>query len=73
MGDGDILKSDVELLSTLEKVGADAVGDSLTLSDKLGGVELGDNGLEDFVTDRWEDTLIIILAEVLYTVLALYV
>lgn len=66
MSDGDVLKSDVELLSTLEEVGADAVGDGLTLGDELGGVELGDNGLQDFVSDRWEDTLIVILAEVLF-------
>ena len=66
MSDGDVLKSDVELLSTLEEVGADAVGDGLTLGDELGGVELGDNGLQDFVSDRWEDTLIVILAKVLF-------
>lgn len=66
MGDGDVLKSDVELLSTLEEVGADAVGDGLTLGDELGSVELGDNGLQDFVSDRWKDTLIVILAEVLF-------
>ena len=65
MGDGDVLKSDVKLLGTLEEVGADTVGDGLALGDELGGVELGDNGLQDFVSDRWEDTLIVILAEVL--------
>ena len=65
MSDGDVLKSNVELLSTLEEVGADAVGDGLTLGDELGSVELGDNGLQDFVSDRREDTLIVILAEVL--------
>ena len=65
MGDGDILEGDVELLGALEEVVADAVGDGLTLGDELGGVELGDDGLEDFVTDGWEDTLIVVLAKVL--------
>jgi len=66
VGDGDVLKSDVELLSTLEKVGADAVAYSLTLRDKLGGIELGDNGFEDFVSNRWKNTLVVILSEILY-------
>lgn len=63
--DGDVLESDVELLGTLEKVGADAVADGLTLRDELGGIELGDDGFEDFVSDGWEDTLVVILSEVL--------
>jgi len=41
--DRDVLKSDVELLSTLEKVGADAVADCFSLSDQLSGVELGND------------------------------
>ena len=65
VGDGDVLKSDVELLSTLEKVGADAVAYSLTLRDKLGGIELGDDGFEDFVSNRWKNTLVVILSEIL--------
>jgi hypothetical protein len=48
------------LSGTLHKVGADAVGDSFTLRDELGGVELGHDGLEDFVTDGGEDTLVVI-------------
>jgi hypothetical protein len=65
VGDGNVLKSNVELLGTLEEVAADAVGDGLTLGDELCGVELGDDGFEDFVSDGWEDTLIVILSEVL--------
>lgn len=65
MGDGNVLKSNVELLGTLEEVAADAVGDGLTLCDELCGVELGDDGFEDFVSDGWEDTLIVILSEIL--------
>jgi hypothetical protein len=45
VGNGDILKSDVELGGTAGKIVADAVGDSLSLSDELCGVKLGDNGL----------------------------
>ena len=71
MGDGDVLKSDVKLLGALEEIGADAVGDSLTLGDELGGVELGDNGLQDLVSDRWEDTLIVVLTKVLAKLLVM--
>jgi len=35
------------------------------LGDELGGVELGDDGFEDFVTDGGEDALIVVRAEVL--------
>jgi len=45
VGDGDILEGDVELGGTESKVVADALGNSLSLGDKLGSVELGDNGL----------------------------
>jgi hypothetical protein len=65
VGDGDILEGDVELGSTSKEVGTDAVGDGFTLGDEFGGIELGDDGLEDFVSDRREDTLIVILTEVL--------
>jgi hypothetical protein len=68
MCDRDILQSDVELLCTLEQVAADAVGDGLTLGDELCGVELGDNSFEDFVSDGGEDTLVIVLTEVLHKV-----
>ena len=35
------------------------------LGDELGGVELGDDGFEDFVADGGEDALVVVLAEVL--------
>jgi hypothetical protein len=60
VGDGNILEGDVELSGTLHKVGTDAVGDSFTLRDEFGGVELGHDCLQDFVTDGGEDTLIVI-------------
>ena len=63
--DGDVLERDVELGRPLEQVGADAGGDGLALRDELGGVELGDDGFEDFVADGGEDALVVVLAEVL--------
>jgi hypothetical protein len=63
--DGDVLERDVELLRSLHEVGADAVADGLSLGDELGGIELGDDGLEDFVSDGGEYSLIVVLAEVL--------
>lgn len=65
MRDGDVFELDVELLGALEKVGADAVRDGFSLGDEFGGVELGDDGFEDFVSDRGEDTLVIVEAEIL--------
>lgn len=60
VGDGDVFQGDVELRGTLEKVGADAVGDGFTLCDELGRVELGHDGLEDFVADGREHTLVVV-------------
>jgi hypothetical protein len=60
VSDGDILEGDVELSGTLHQVGTDAVGDSFTLCDQLGGVELGHDGLEDFISNRGENTLVVI-------------
>lgn len=60
VGNGDILQGDIKLRGTLKKVGTDAVGYGLTLCDKLGGVELGDDGLEDFITDGGENTLVVV-------------
>ena len=65
VGDGNVLERNVELGGALDEVGADALRDGLALGDELGGIELGDNGLEDFVTDGGENTLVVILAEVL--------
>ena len=66
--DGDVLEGNVELARALEQVRADLVGDGLALGDELGGVELGDDGLEDLVTDGREDTLVVVEAEVLVAV-----
>jgi hypothetical protein len=63
--DGHVLEVDVELLGAAEEVAADAVADCFTLGDEFCGVELGDDGFEDFVADGGEDTLVVILSEVL--------
>lgn len=63
MRDRDILESNVELLGTLEKLGTDTVGHLLTLGDELGGVELRNDGFENFVTDRGEDALVVVGTE----------
>jgi hypothetical protein len=63
--DGDVFERDVELAGALEKVGADPVGHGFALGDEFGGVELGDDGFEDFVADGGEDALVVVLAEVL--------
>lgn len=63
--DGDVLEGDVELGGALHQVGADALRDGLALCDELGGVELGDNGLEDFVADGGKYSLVVILTEIL--------
>lgn len=60
VGDGDVLKGDVELRGTAHQVGADAVGDGFSLGDELGGVELGDDGLEHFVSDRGQDPFVVV-------------
>lgn len=65
VGDGHVLEGNVELGGAAGEVAADAVGDGLALGDELGGVELGDDGLEDFVADGGEDSLVVVCAEVL--------
>jgi hypothetical protein len=65
VGDGNVLEHDVELLGALEKLRADQVGDLLTLGDKLGGVEAGNDSLEDLVSDGGKNTLVIVLSQVL--------
>lgn len=51
MRDGDVFEGDVEFLGATEEIGTDAVGDGFALGDEFGGVELGDDGFEDFVAD----------------------
>ena len=63
MRDGDVFEGDIELRGALEQVGAYAGGDGFSLRDQFGGVELGDDGLEDFVADGGEDALIVVETE----------
>jgi hypothetical protein len=65
MRNGDVFESYVELLGALEKVGSDAVADCFTLGDQFCGVELGDDGLEDFVANGRQDSFIVVLAKIL--------
>lgn len=72
MGDGNILESDVEFGGAEGQVVADALRDSLTLGDQLGGVKLCDDGLEDFVADGGQDSLVVVDTEVLKDSLGLF-
>ena len=65
MCDRDIFQGNVKFLSTLEEVGADAVADCLTLCDQLCSIELGDDRFEDFVSNGRQDSLVVILTEIL--------
>ena len=66
MCDRDIFEGDIEFLSPLKEISSDTVADGLTLSDELGGVELGYDGFENFIANGWEDTLIVILSKTLH-------
>lgn len=63
MRDGDVFEGDVELRGPLQEVGADAGGDGFPLRDQFGGVELRDDGFEDFVADGGEDPLVVVESE----------
>jgi hypothetical protein len=63
--DGHILESNVELSGATGELRADLLGDGFSLGDEFGGVELGDDGLEDLVTDGGEDSLIVVDTEIL--------
>ncbi len=63
MRDGDVFEGDVEFGGALEKVGAYAGGDGFSLRDQFGGVELSDDGFEDFVPDGGEDAFVVVEAE----------
>ena len=59
-------------MGAFEQVCTDALRDSLTLGDEFGGVKLGDDSFEDFVTDRRKDTFIVVLAEILISSFSLF-
>lgn len=62
---GDILEGNVELAGALEEVVADAVGDGFSLCDELGSVKLGNDGLQDFVSNGRKHALIVVETKVL--------
>jgi hypothetical protein len=70
--DGDVLEGDVKFLCTLEEIGADSVADRFTLCDEFCGIELRYDGFEDFVSDGGENTLVVVLAEILFNCQLLY-
>jgi len=63
--DRDVFERDVELRRAAEQIRPYPVRDGFSLCDQLGGVELCDDGFEDFVADRGEDALVVVLAQVL--------
>ena len=63
MRNGDVFERNVELGGAFQEVRADAGGDGFPLRDQFGGVELGDDGFEDFVADGGEDALVVVEAE----------
>lgn len=63
MGYGDVFEGDVEFRGSFEEVGSDAGGDGFSLGDEFGGVELGDDGFENFITDGGEDALVVVEAK----------
>jgi hypothetical protein len=65
VGDGYIFQGDVELLRTLQQIASNSIGDGLSLGDELGGVELGDDGFEDFVSDGGQDSFVVVLTQIL--------
>ena len=72
MSDGDVFKSDIELACPSHEVCPDPLRYGFSLSDEFGGIELGDDGFEDFVSDGGEDSFVVVKTEVL-SVLALFI
>jgi hypothetical protein len=70
--DGHVLERNVELGRALDQVRLYAVRYGLSLCDELCGVELGYDGLEDFVADRGQDSLVVVCAEVLHQVVSVW-
>ena len=64
--DADVFELDVEFRGAAGQVGANAVRHCFTLGDEFGGVELRNDGFEDFVADGGEDALVVVLAEILF-------
>ena len=61
--EGNIIKHDIESCGSSGKIFSNQSCYILTLSNELTRVELSYHTLEDFVDDRWEDTLIVVCAK----------
>lgn len=63
--DRHVFERDVKLGRAPQKVRPYPVRDGFALCDELCGVELRYDRFQDFVSDRWQNALVVILAEVL--------
>lgn len=62
---GHILELNVELSGTLSQILTDLGRNQLTLGDQLTSIELGNNRLQDLVSDGGQDTLVVVHTQVL--------
>ena len=56
--DGDIIDDDTELFTSLNEISLNETRNLFSLNEKGGGVELGDDLLEDFVDDGRKNALV---------------
>lgn len=63
MGNGYVLKEDVEAACALLELAPDLGRDKLALGDELGSVEAGDDGLGDLIDDGGKDALVVVCAK----------
>eukprot|EP00128_Syssomonas_multiformis_P016046 Colp12_sorted_trinity150504_noHs@1748 len=63
VGNGHIIKSNVELVGTTDQSITTALGDEVSLCDELTSIKLSHHGLEDFHTNGGEHTLIEVLTK----------
>jgi hypothetical protein len=71
MRNRNVFQCNIEFLGTLEEVGSDAIADCFTLCDQFCCIELGDDGLQDFVSNGREDSLVVVLTEILVSLAAI--
>jgi hypothetical protein len=59
----DVVEQDIEPCGADGQVFANESSDALSLGDELRGIELGDDGFEDFVDNGRKDTLVVVGAK----------
>lgn len=64
VGDGDVVKQDAVFEGAFLKIIFDFFRHAFTHRDQLLGVVLSDGGFEDFIADRGNDSLVVILTDV---------